>query len=61
MVALDLVVVGEGWWLERCDYEGAEWWEFKTLPIKSENISPFKTVLGTYVLLDKINPPAPFE
>jgi len=31
-VALDLVVVGDDWWLERYEYDGKEWWEFKTLP-----------------------------
>lgn len=29
-----LVIVGDNWWLERGEYDGAEWWEFKTLPIK---------------------------
>lgn len=28
----DLVVVGDGWWLERREYDGSEWWEFKTPP-----------------------------
>ena len=31
-IAEDLVVVGYDWWMERHEYEGAEWWEFKTLP-----------------------------
>lgn len=25
----DLVIVGHDWWLERFEYDGAEWWEFK--------------------------------
>lgn len=29
-----LVVVGDDWWLERAEYDGSEWWEFKTLPSK---------------------------
>lgn len=29
-------VVGVDWWLERHEYDGAEWWEFKTLPRKPE-------------------------
>ena len=33
-VAKDLVIVGEDWWLERREYDGSEWWEFKTLPTK---------------------------
>lgn len=30
----DLVVVGDDWWLERAEYDGSEWWEFKTLPVE---------------------------
>jgi hypothetical protein len=33
-IALDLVVVGEDWWLERATYDGSEWWVFKTKPKK---------------------------
>jgi hypothetical protein len=29
-VAQDLVVVGDGFWLERAEYDGSEWWAFKT-------------------------------
>ena len=36
-VAEDLIIVGEKWWLERHEYDGSEWWEYKELPtIKSE-------------------------
>ena len=28
----DLVVVGKGWWLERYEYDGEEWWEYKERP-----------------------------
>lgn len=31
-----LVVVGDDWWLERAEYDGSEWWEFKTLPKKED-------------------------
>ena len=33
-VAKDLVVVGDDWWLERAEYDGSEWWEYKTLPVE---------------------------
>lgn len=33
-VAQDLIVVGAGWWLERHEYDGSEWWEFKSMPTK---------------------------
>ena len=29
-----LKVVGKDWWLERHEYDGSEWWEFKKLPEK---------------------------
>ena len=31
-VAEDLKICGRGWWLERGEYDGSEWWEFKTMP-----------------------------
>jgi hypothetical protein len=31
-IPLSLVVVGDDWWLERGEYDGSEWWEFKRLP-----------------------------
>lgn len=31
-VAVNLVVVGEDWWLERGEYDGSEWWVFKSFP-----------------------------
>lgn len=33
-VAQDLLVVGDNWWLERHEYDGAEWWEYKEIPLK---------------------------
>lgn len=35
-VEASLVVVGDAWWLERGEYDGSEWWEFKTLPTKPD-------------------------
>lgn len=32
----NLYVVGADWWLERHEYDGSEWWEFKRLPAKPE-------------------------
>lgn len=32
-VAEDLKVVGNDWWLERHEYDGSEWWEYKSIPI----------------------------
>lgn len=37
-----LRIVGKDWWLERSEYDGAEWWDFKTIPNKPkfENSNP---------------------
>jgi hypothetical protein len=31
-IASDLVVVGNGWWLDRGEYDGSEWWNFQEPP-----------------------------
>jgi len=33
-IPLNLVIVGENWWLERHAFDGSEWWEYKERPIK---------------------------
>lgn len=30
-IATDLIVVGDGFFLERREYDGSEWWEFKKM------------------------------
>lgn len=30
-----LIVIGDDWWLERGECDGAGWWEFKTLPVRA--------------------------
>lgn len=35
-VATDLVLVGKDWWIERYEYDGAEWWDFKSIPEKKK-------------------------
>ena len=42
-IASDLSVVGRGWWLERHEYDGSEWWEFKECPERKEG-RPFRVV-----------------
>ena len=41
-VATDLLVIGDDFWLERHDYDGLEWWEFKTMPKYKD--MPFKSI-----------------
>lgn len=31
-IPLKLQVVGKDFWLERHEYDGMEWWEYKTMP-----------------------------
>ncbi len=45
-VAIDLVVVGKDWWLERAEYDGQEWWEFKKQPQQQKNPKPFNRVVS---------------
>lgn len=35
-VPKDLVLVGDNWWIERYEYDGAEWWDFKSIPARSK-------------------------
>ena len=37
----DLQIVGTNWWLERHEYDGSEWWEFKSLPNKPNKYKKF--------------------
>ena len=36
-VDLSLMLVGDNWWIERSEYDGAEEWEYKTIPIRNGN------------------------
>ena len=45
-VATDIVVVGDNWWLERHEYDGSEWWEYKELPQKPSEEKQVKRVVG---------------
>ena len=42
-IRLDLLIIGDGWWLERGEYDGSEWWDFKAQPAlvdkEAENFS----------------------
>ena len=41
-VAEDLLVIGKDVWLERHEYDGSEWWEYKSIP--NLNVLPMQTV-----------------
>jgi len=36
-IARNLLVVGNNWWLERHEYDGSEWWEYKERPVKPKD------------------------
>lgn len=38
-INIRLKLVGKDFWLERKEYDGSEWWEYKELPIYDENIA----------------------
>ena len=33
-ISQTLIICGEDWWLERHEYDGSEWWEYKEQPKK---------------------------
>ena len=37
-VLSSLQIVGDDWWLERHEFDGSEWWEFKTLPKQPDKV-----------------------
>lgn len=51
-INLDLKIVGNNWWLERYEYDGAEAWRFKELPfnLKRGNVEIKKrSACGNYL------------
>lgn len=47
-IPMALIVVGDNWWLERHEYDGSEWWEFKELPTKPELTKTDKKLLDLF-------------
>lgn len=45
-VAEDLVVVGDNWWIERHEYDGNEWWEYKEKPKQTNEIKEIWNLAG---------------
>jgi hypothetical protein len=58
-VAVNLVVVGDDWWLERHEYDGSEWWEFKSIPKAQADAKHFDKVVGNYwPSIEQVNDPS---
>ena len=44
-IAMDLVIVfSDGSWLERAEYDGSEWWEYKKTPVRKSCTQSFNRV-----------------
>lgn len=43
-IADSLLVVGKDFWLERGEYDGSEWWNYKEYPIKPTQKKKLKSV-----------------
>lgn len=57
-IATTLKIVGVDWWMERHEYDGSEWWEFKTIPQKEEKTLPIIRVYkneGMWESLEDMN------
>lgn len=52
-IASDLVVVGDNWWLEREEYDGAENWAYKKYP-KITSGKGFDNIIGSWDSLAEI-------
>jgi hypothetical protein len=37
-----LMVIGRGWWLERAEYDGSEWWSYRKMPVVQAPVRPFR-------------------
>lgn len=45
-VPTDLTIVGKGWWLERGEYDGSEWWDFKETPKQINEVRNISCIVG---------------
>lgn len=52
-IADDLVVVGDDWWLERYEYDGAEYWKYKKLPMAKQEQLSFDDIKSSRVCQKK--------
>ena len=46
VIDTSLKIVGDDWWLERAEYDGSEWWEFKTLPERPAYCTAYTNIMG---------------
>lgn len=53
MVAKDLILVGKDFWIEREEYDGAEWWALKRYPKEPETIHTVHDLYGMWDCLER--------
>lgn len=56
-IPMDLILVGNNWWIERHEYDGSEWWEYKSLPSKLskvEDVFLMPTGFDSYELVKEV-------
>lgn len=46
-VPVDLMIVGKGWWLERHEYDGSEWWEYRRPPSRPGTVRRITGICDT--------------
>ena len=46
-VASDLLIVGDGWYLERAEYDGSEWWRFVSAIKEPTRTRKVKTLVAS--------------
>lgn len=44
----NLLVVGKDFWLERHEYDGSQWWQYKTMPSKPIEYNPNINIHNKY-------------
>lgn len=47
----DIKIVGKDFWLERAEYDGSEWWEYKEFPIRPNEIKIVTKLTGAWDVL----------
>lgn len=53
-VVRDLVIVGDDWWMERAEYDGAEGWTFKSMPTRrADSSEPRRVVYGMWDTMER--------
>lgn len=46
-IAMDLMLIGADFWMERREYDGSEWWVYRTAPdVKNLPMRPISTVIS---------------